>query len=123
MTHLSKIKRAPILGARKKGKAQKKDPLYSPLLLDVTEGLLSDVTVGLSPGRDRREQQSTAGAEYLLRGKTSSGPNMSTHIFFGEAFFLLHKCGAFFSSLVLAHQRCAHSFSASQLGELVLIED
>ena len=43
--------------------------------------------------------------------------------FSGEAFFPLHNGGAFFSSFVLAHHRCAHSFSASQLGELVLIED
>ena len=38
-------------------------------------------------------------------------------------FFSLQKLEAIFSSLVLAHRRCAHSFSASQLGELVLKED
>ena len=52
-----------------------------------------------------------------LKPRDPDGP------FSGEAFFQPPKLEAFFSSLVLAHRRCAHSFSASQLGELVLIED
>ena len=44
--------------------------------------------------------------------------------FFGEAFFLAPKIGALFLFLKgVARQGRAHRIRASQLGELVLIED
>ena len=58
----------------------------------------------------------------IIRVKENTTRNHFPH-FSAVAFFRLQKLEAFFSSLVLAHRRCAHSFSASQLGELVLIED
>ena len=86
-----------------------------------------------SPGRDRRaslgrdqREQSTAGAEYLLRGKTPSGPfsrpNLDPQNFSAAGFFLLPMIWKSFSLLkgvarqgrALKRHQCSWECSHSQ---------
>ena len=182
-----KIKKAPILGARKKGKAQKNlrpqqefiifyqefenlriiSLVHTAFSNSIILDLKKILSLGLDSfsgeaffqpskieglflfwrgwpipwiGADRRwhadgnarihrcmPPHSSFGASAPSSSKVffsfSDQANGIRTAFLAKPFFSSTSSGAFFSSLVLAHHRCAHSFSASQLGELFLIED
>ena len=148
-----KIKRAPILGARKKGKAQKNlrtqlstksrpTFFFCRRLFSTSNDL--EVFFSFERCSTARPCAEKTSMQLGMLAFTEAFMSFQHQVlrtytfqkffflnliivawiaFLAQPFFSSTSSGAFFSSLVLAHQRCAHSFSASQLGELVLIED